>query len=384
MRRILFVLPSFRIGGTTVSTLNLINLLKERGWECSVLPLQEKGELFDLYTSIEKVPTPLLLSYISAPSYKMPRTYVGKIAAAIVRFLTNHFESCFRFIMSIVYHKINGGDYSVIAATQELLASKVVAYFPHPLKVAWVRCDYSSYLHRSGETRDHFYSHFHSIVCVSNQGAQSFMSVFPDLKKKVFCIPNPQDSRYIKERADAEEHDVRFNQDCFTIVSVGRMDPVKRYVEIPYIARLLLDKGIDFKWYIIGDGAEKQKITEQIEKWGVTDNVILLGVKTNPHYYIKKSDLYVCLSSTESCPRVVNEAKILGTPTVSTDFPSIYEFLEDKKTGWIGDLESIPNLIEQAVNNKDLYQEIVHNIESFEFDNTQLILCIEQLFTAHE
>ncbi len=345
------------------------------------MPLGSEGELVELFNDVRIVTAPCLLRIISAPSYNSVRTFIGKVVSAVVRFLSNHSECCFFFFMKYVFHRIKGREYAVIVAAQESMPSRVVAAFPHPHKVAWVRCDYLNYLHRSNKERESFYPRFNSIVCVSNQGSNSFLSVYPELKDRVYCIPNPQDSQYIIARASAVEEDTRFVRDSFTIVSVGRMDPVKRYDVIPHIARILLNKGIKFKWYLIGDGIERQKIVEQITKWGVGENVILLGVKTNPHYYIKKSDLYVCLSSTESCPRVVNEAKILGTPTVATNFPSVFEFIENGKTGWIGNLESIPTLIEQAIENKERYQSVVRNLESFEFDNTPLVSMIEQRFS---
>lgn len=380
-KKLLFVLPSFGIGGTTVSTLNLIKLLNRRDWRCSVLPLQDNGELKDLYNGITVVGSPFVLQAISASSFRSFDSLSEKLLAAIIRFLSNHFEVALRFFMKNVFRVISGNDYAAIIATQESLPSKLVARFPQTRKIAWVRCDYKNYLQRSSREKETFYYSFDAIICVSKQGLKSFLSVYPDLKEKSSCIPNPQDSEYIKERSETTEKDERFNTDVFTLISVGRLDPVKRYPEIPKIAKNLASKGLLFKWYIIGDGVEKQEILKQIENYDVSDYVQLLGAKQNPHYYIKRADLYVCLSSTESCPRVVNEAKILGTPTVSTDYPSIYEFIENGVTGWIGEMCSISELVMKVMTDKEAYGKVLNNIQSFQFDNTEILADIEHLFT---
>ena len=154
---------------------------------------------------------------------------------------------------------------------------------------------------------------------------------------------------------------------------------MKRFNQIAPIARWLKEQGLSFRWYIVGDGTDRNVIEKSIKDLGMDENVIMLGAKTNPHYYIKHADLFVCLSESEACPRVVNEAKILGTPTVSTDFPTISEFIEDGKTGIISPLSDIPNAIMRFCNDKVLRERIKGNIGQFEFDNTNLISSIESI-----
>ena len=175
------------------------------------------------------------------------------------------------------------------------------------------------------------------------------------------------------------ENEPRFLIDRTTIVSVGRLNPVKRFSHIASIAYQLKERGLRFRWYIIGDGAERNTIQKSIKGHHMEDTVIMLGAKTNPHYYIKQADLYICLSESEACPRVVNEAKILGTPTISTDFPTIHEFIEDGKTGIISPLSEIPDAIIRMFTERSLYQQIKTSISQFEFDNTELLAQIQSI-----
>ncbi len=73
------------------------------------------------------------------------------------------------------------------------------------------------------------------------------------------------------------------------------------------------------------------------------------------------------------------EAKILHTPTISTDFPTIYEFIEIEKTGIISPLSEIPDAILRWFSDEELRKEITNNNCHFEFENTELLKQIEKI-----
>ena len=108
--------------------------------------------------------------------------------------------------------------------------------------------------------------------------------------------------------------------------------------------------------------------------------VILLGAKSNPHFYIKQADLLVSLSSSEACPRVIIEALILGPPVLSSNFPSIYEYLDDGLYGRIAPIENFPDAIAQLLTDKPLYNRLKNNLKNYSFDNTSLIKQLEAIF----
>ena len=60
-KRVLFVLPSFDIGGTTVSVKNLILLLDKSKYEVTILAMSDTGELRYMYDDIKQIPTSFLL-----------------------------------------------------------------------------------------------------------------------------------------------------------------------------------------------------------------------------------------------------------------------------------------------------------------------------------
>ena len=56
---------------------------------------------------------------------------------------------------------------------------------------------------------------------------------------------------------------------------------------------------------------------QAISDHSVENEVICLGNKTNPYPYFKVADLLVSTSSSEACPMIFNEAKILNLPVMA-------------------------------------------------------------------
>lgn len=330
--------------------------------------------LINLFHDVKQVKTPFFVRALSVSGWKRMPTIPQKMVAAFFRFLCNHFQSYERRVIGKSLDKIiNKYHFDTIVAGQEGITSRLVSYAGIKSKVAWVRCDYKRWMADSGKARELYYKNFKAIVCVSNQTCESFKEVFPEYVDKTFCIANPQDSDLIVSRASNEETEPRFTTADNTIVSIGRLDAIKRFDQIAPIARQLKEHGLKFRWYLIGDGAERERIKKSIVENKVEENVIMLGAKTNPFFYIKRADVLVCLSRSEACPRVVNEAKILHTPTISTDFPTIYEFIKNGETGLIANLDDIPSTMLRYFDDDALRTNIKENINLFDFDNKKLM-----------
>lgn len=379
MKRLLFVIPSFSIGGTTVSTLNLISLLDKSKYDVTVMPILCRGILKEQYRDVVQLKPSLIFESLSVASWRQMPGFLNSLFAMAVRFAAKKSWKLKTWLLRVGWKQSLGHDhFDTIVACQEGLATTFVAAAPVVDKVAWVRCEYSRIADRWPHDRE-FYGRYRSIVCVSEGTHSSFVKIFPEYAQKTVCIPNPQNTEIIRSQGERQENEPRFLTDRTTLVSVGRLDPVKRFNQISSIARQLKEQGLSFRWYIVGDGTDRNVIEKSIKDLGMDENVIMLGAKTNPHYYIKHADLFVCLSESEACPRVVNEAKILGTPTVSTDFPTISEFIEDGKTGIISPLSDITNAILRIISDEELREEIKRNISQFEFDNIELIATIKSI-----
>ena len=381
-KRILFVMPSFGIGGTTLSTYNLIMLLDKRKYETDVLPMRAGGPFKQLYDEIGYIEPSYLLNAISASKIKPRNCFLDKLTS-LFRRLCHKLYFINVLFQIIEANKISHINYDTVVACQEGYCTDFARRIKSKKHIAWIRCEYKRF-HAliNNKNLQHTYEKYDYIVGVSENTVMQFGEIYPSLSERLMVINNPQSEEFIIRQSEIDDQDPRFKKDVLTLVSVGRIDSVKRFSEIPQIARQLLDKGLKFTWYIIGDGNqnELQNIKQNIIENHVEECVKMLGAKSNAHFYIKNADILICLSRSEACPRVINEAKILHVPVICTDFSSAHEFIESGKNGIICSIDEVANNIINLTQNHDLYKTIQDNIGGFTFDNSEILYQINRMF----
>lgn len=271
-------------------------------------------------------------------------------------------------------------DYDAVVAFQEGPVSKFVSLLRHSNKVAWVHCNYS-YCKGAGKELS-IYTSYKRIVCVSNYTADIFKQIYPTVSDKVCAIYNIINTRKILEMSGENIYD--FTPDnIFTIVSVGRITPIKRFHLIPDFARRLNENNVKFRWLIIGPNYNDDyfnEIMSSISKYSLENSVVYLGPKSNPFPYMKHSDLLVVLSESEACPMVFNEAKVLSIPVITTDFSSAYEFINDGYHGRIIPLEDISVEIANLYKEPSLYKIYKDNMEAETLHDLQNLAKIQRLW----
>lgn len=125
---------------------------------------------------------------------------------------------------------------------------------------------------------------------------------------------------------------------------------------------------MDFCWFFIGEGSERDNIVELIKKYRLEHDVVLLGLRTNPYAYMKRCDVYVQSSAFEGFGLTIAEAKILGKPVVSTIFDVVHDQLTHLRNGWISEMnpEALADGIIHMLNNHSLRKAIVSEVEKEE------------------
>jgi len=381
--RVLYVISSFGTGGICRALQNTLNCLDTKKYEVDVFAMIPDGVYGGELTNCKVLPSNYLLSAICPNHYTLhgSKKIVGYIAKIINRLSKDRFIS---FVMKLIADRlVKNGKYKAIIAYSEGLPTRFVSVTFHPNKIAWIHCDYRNYLKITGKNEQRIYQRFEHIVCVSNYTCKSFINIYPDLASKTKYIYNVLDSVFIKESSE-QVHVPFYDNGIINIVSVGRVDPVKRFSEIPKIVSLMKNAS-KVRWYIVGpavgNGEEYKLLQTNIEKYGVQSQVKLLGEKPNPYPYIANASILTCTSVSEACPYVINEAKILGIPIVSTNFGSAFEFIENYKDGIIAPLEKIPIVLDELIDNRDLYDRIKNNLSKFRYDNFQIMSAIYSLIS---
>lgn len=376
--KVLIVVPSFRNGGTITSLKNIVTSIDLIKHQIDVFAITNTGPNRDFFANYVNVLGQNLDNEMIKTSLKVS---LKKSVFKLVKSLKKTFEKIGFDISPIAFKaavlKLEKNNYDLVIAFQEGQATRFVSYFNKIRKVSWVRCDYSNMLLIANEKPQHnLYSKIDKIVCVSEYTKNVFIRLLPETSSKTIPLHNLISEKIIIEKSnDINEMDTNFDFDGFKIVSLGRIDPVKRFSSIPKIVYDLKNRGLNFKWYIIGGGtgSENELLKNRISEFSVQEELLLLGEKNNPYPYIKEADLLVSTSLSEACPNVINEAKILGTPIVATDFGSVYEFIEDNVNGLISPIETIADKIEQMISNEATYNSIKSNISQFKYNNDEIL-----------
>lgn len=387
MKKILFILPGFEFGGTVFSTLNMISYLR-KDYDVKVLPMVSVGPVREYYDNKILLPP---VKCIEAIQIHKEDIYANKSLYLFYKVL-NHLCILLHIpIMNILYrnvaHKLMSKyNFDYVASCQEGDSTIFLSYFREVKKIAWFRSEYSIYRRNHSQVYENIlkevYSRIDNIVCVSQTTRDDFARWFSNVDERAIAIHNIQNVENILLKSKEQIKD-SFEKGCFNIVSVGRMNAQKRFSSIPAIAKKMKDKGLAFKWYIIGGestDSEYIRLREEIEKMDTVDCVFPIGSRLNPYPYIASADLYVITSSYEACPRVVAEAQILHTPVVSADFSSASEFVNERTHGVVTSLENMSDVIERYIADRRFYADVKSRCNSFESDNGKIYKQLRLLF----
>ena len=112
---------------------------------------------------------------------------------------------------------------------------------------------------------------------------------------------------------------------------------------------------------------------------GLSDSIHFLGAKNNPYPYFFNADLHVCTSLSESFSYTIAESKVLHTPVLTNDFPVAREVV-DSCSGWICNIDEMPQLLSRIINNEDgIYSKVVCSIKKYTYNNEQILRSFEKL-----
>ncbi len=114
-------------------------------------------------------------------------------------------------------------------------------------------------------------------------------------------------------------------------ITCGRFAPSKGYLLAIDAAKILVSKGFsDFQWFFIGDGTQKQIITESIKENNLARHITIVdGWIPNPQDFFKRGDLYISSSLSEPFGIVMIEAALSGLPIIATQTPGSIDIKDE-------------------------------------------------------
>lgn len=184
-------------------------------------------------------------------------------------------------------------------------------------KVAFFHVDYSM----AGYTRDldkDCYGRFDKVFPISGEVADAFLNIYPECKEKTEVFHNLiNKDRILKmSRMQGGFSD---NYKGIRILTVGRLVPQKDFAQSVEAMKLIKEQGIPARWYILGEGEQKEELEKLIHKLGLENDFFLLGVTDNPYTYMAQADIYVHATRFEGKSIAIQEAQVLERPILVSD-----------------------------------------------------------------
>ena len=179
---------------------------------------------------------------------------------------------------------------------------------------------------RSYEESVRCYEKFHQTVCVSEYVKQDFLSIYPELRN-VIVLYNTNETAKILEKAQEAPEEGIFREGKIRLCGVGKLMPIKGFDRLARIHKRLREDGLPVHTYILGEGAERQKIETYVKDNHLGDTFTLLGYRTNPYKYVAACDAFLCASTAEGFSTAATEALIVGTAVCTVEVSGMKEML---------------------------------------------------------
>lgn len=207
---------------------------------------------------------------------------------------------------------------------------------------------------------------------------------YPGIDSNKVYLANPiVDFADIKEKS--KEPQSILKKETNNLITIARVSHEKGYDYMIEIARVLKNRDIDFKWYMLGFVSKKEEeyytnILKTIKSYNLEDNLIFMGLHENPYKYLKHAHINILLSKNEAWGLVITEAKALAIPSIASNNSALKEQIKDGVNGYLVDLpqnekdyKKIANKIQELIENKELYVNMVNELKTYEYNVQKIV-----------
>lgn len=309
MKKVLFFIPNLSVGGAEKVLVNLINNIDKSKFDITVQVLFPGG--------------------VNEQFLKKDIKY----RSCFKKTIKGNSKIFKLFKPETLYKRFIKEHYDIVVSYLEGPTARIVAGCPDKdtKLVCWIHCRFdspetASVGFRCFDEAKELFRRFDRIICVSKWVENYFCKTVGDFHCTE-VLYNTNESEEIFQKSLQPVDDVVFDENCFNLCSVGKIEPVKAFDRLARIHKQLLEEGINNKVYLLGDGSQKSEISVFLKQNHLENTFIFLGYKTNPYKYVSKCDLFVCSSISEGFSTAATEALIVGTPVCTVEVSGMREML---------------------------------------------------------
>ena len=169
-------------------------------------------------------------------------------------------------------------------------------------------------------------------------------NIFDKNKLSVLRDPAIILNEYSKKKFDRIEQS-QFYKKKF-IIGIGRLTKQKNFAFLILAFEKILKKYPDYILLILGDGEQKMKLIELINRLKIQDKVFLLGFQNNVYKYLLKADCFILSSLWEDPGFVLLEAGLSNTCVISSNcMNGPQEILSNGQNGFLFENNNLNDLL---------------------------------------
>ncbi|UVB73814.1 N-acetyl-alpha-D-glucosaminyl L-malate synthase BshA [Bacillus subtilis] len=214
--------------------------------------------------------------------------------------------------------------------------------------------------------------------------AETYDLIKPE--KKIETIYNFIDERvYLKKNTAVIKEKHRILPDEKVVIHVSNFRKVKRVQDVIRVFRNIAGK-TKAKLLLVGDGPEKSTACELIRKYGLEDQVLMLGNQDRVEELYSISDLKLLLSEKESFGLVLLEAMACGVPCIGTNIGGIPEVIKNNVSGFLVDVGEVAaataramSILEDEQLSNRFTKAAIEMLEN-EFSSQKIVSQYEQIY----
>ena len=355
MKKILFVINTLGHAGAETALIELLNVLDTQEYEISLYVIMRQGEMrkrvpenvkllnspFSEDSVLSSKGKSMMVRTVSRAFVKNGHTagkikYAGKIYLDMRKKKRIQPDKILWRVLSDGSERFDA-TYDLAVAYLEGGSTYYVAdHVKAKKKVAFVHIDYESTGYTKKMDRD-CYQKMDKIFTVSDEVKKHFLNVYPQYEKKTEVFHNIINQEKIR-RLSGKGKGFQDHYEGIRLLTVGRLTYQKAYDIAIEAMKIVKDAGYQARWYVLGEGNEREMLEKQVEELGLAEEFRMPGLVSNPFPYFKQTDIYVHASRFEGKSIAIQEAQTLGCAIIASDCNGNREQIEDGVDGLLCEL----------------------------------------------
>jgi glycosyltransferase involved in cell wall biosynthesis len=119
----------------------------------------------------------------------------------------------------------------------------------------------------------------------------------------------------------------------FTLVYVGRLEPVKNHALLLNAFYLALKSMSGLRLWMVGDGSERKTLESLAAQLGITSQITFWGQQLDVAPFFSAADTFIMSSTSEGLPISLLQAFSIGLPAIVTDVGGMAEVVRLAQAG---------------------------------------------------